>query len=502
MSTRLGFDATLPFWKSLGAKLLLAVLFLMIATGVIFLVNADILRALKSDAPAFAERIARVETLQYVLGAANVVVGLLLLMLIRRIIEREQNAAHEPRLRAILNNTSDAVVTIDEQSTILDVNETTERLFGYRADELVGRNVSILAASPHADAHDGYVQRYLRTGKARIIGIGRPVPGQHKDGTVFPVHLRVTEQQGNRGRIFIGILQDLRAQSERTKLIDSTKESVNQLATASAELLAITSQQAASSEDQASSLTETVATINEITQSAEHAALRVRSVADSSRRADDLGKAGRKAIDDTIDAMNGARKKAESIAESIIELAEQAQTIGDIITTVNEMAEQTHLLALNAAIEASRAGEHGRGFSVVAAEVRALAEQSKKATQKVRQILGQIQKSTNAAVISAEDGAKTVQATVTSALRAGETIKSLSELLGDASDSAGQIAASASQQATGMMQINVAMRTIEQAVRQNVIAVSQVEQAVADLTKLSERLRDMLSKVGESSHDR
>ncbi|MBK9259408.1 MAG: hypothetical protein IPM54_06175 [Polyangiaceae bacterium] len=314
--------------------------------------------------------------------------------------------------------------------------------------------------------------------------------------------MRVTEQQGNRGRIFIGILQDLRAQSERTKLIDSTKESVNQLATASAELLAITSQQAASSEDQATSLTETVATINEITQSAEHAALRVRSVADSSRRADDLGKAGRKAIDDTIDAMNGARKKAESIAESIIELAEQAQTIGDIITTVNEMAEQTHLLALNAAIEASRAGEHGRGFSVVAAEVRALAEQSKKATQKVRQILGQIQKSTNAAVISAEDGAKTVQATVTSALRAGETIKSLSELLGDASDSAGQIAASATQQATGMMQINVAMRTIEQAVRQNVIAVSQVEQAVADLTKLSERLRDMLSKVGESSHDR
>ncbi len=136
--------------------------------------------------------------------------------------------------------------------------------------------------------------------------------------------------------------------------------------------------------------------MTQVAQTSEHAAQRVRSVADSSRRADDLGKVGRKAIDDTIDAMSAARQKAESIAESIIELAEQAQTIGEIITTVNEIAEQTHLLALNAAIEASRAGEHGRGFSVVAAEVRALAEQSKKATQKIRQILLQIQKSTNA----------------------------------------------------------------------------------------------------------
>jgi len=493
----MGFDATLPFWKSLGAKLFLAVLFLMVATVVVFSANVGTLRTLKVDAPTLADRIARVEWLQYSLGAANVVVGVLLLVFVRRVIEREQNAAREPRLRAIMNNTSDAVVTIDEHGTILDVNETTEKLFGYPADELVGHNVSILAASPHADAHNSYVQRYIRTGKARVIGVGRTVPGQHKDGTVFPVNIRVTEQRGSHGRIFIGILQDLRAETARTKLIESTKESVNQLATASAELLAITSQQATNSEDQASSLTETVSTINEITQSAEHSALRVRSVADSSRRADELGKAGRKAIDDTIDAMNAARQKAESIAESILELAEQAQTIGDIITTVNEIAEQTHLLALNAAIEASRAGEHGRGFSVVAAEVRGLAEQSKKATQKVRHILGQIQKSTNVAVISAEDGAKTVQTTVAAASRAGETIKVLSDMLGDASDSAAQIAAAAGQQATGMTQINVAMRSFEQAVRQNVVAVSQVEQAATDLTKLSERLRDMLSKFGE-----
>ena len=94
----------------------------------------------------------------------------------------------------------------------------------------------------------------------------------------------------------------------------------------------------------------------------------------------------------------------EATAENILALAEQAQAIGEIIATVNDIAEQTNLLALNAAIEASRAGEQGKGFAVVAGEVKALADQSKKATAQVRQILGEIQKATNTAVLSTEEG--------------------------------------------------------------------------------------------------
>src|SRR5689334_9184723 len=133
MSMRKSIDTALPFWKSLGAKLLLAVLVLLLATAVVFLENAGTLRALKDEAPALADRIARVEMLRYFLGAANVLVGVLLLMVIRDVVARERNAAREPRLRAILNTTSDAVLTIDEHCTILDVNEMTEKLFGYEA---------------------------------------------------------------------------------------------------------------------------------------------------------------------------------------------------------------------------------------------------------------------------------------------------------------------------------------------------------------------------------
>src|SRR5207245_6843068 len=101
-------------------------------------------------------------------------------------------------------------------------------------------------------------------------------------------------------------------------------------------------------------------------------------------------------------------EQVESTGENILALAEQAQAISQIISSVNDIAEQTNLLALNAAIEASRAGEHGKGFSVVAAEVKSLADQSKKATAQVRQILGEIQKATNTAVLSTEQVTKGV----------------------------------------------------------------------------------------------
>src|SRR5207237_31828 len=131
----------------------------------------------------------------------------------------------------------------------------------------------------------------------------------------------------------------------------------------------------------------------------------------------------------------------------ILALAEQAQAIGEIIATVNDVAEQTNLLALNAAIEASRAGEHGKGFSVVAGEVKGLAEQSKRATAQVRQILGEIQKATNAAVLSTEEVTKGVAAAGRVAGQAGEAIRELAEALGEAAQAATQIVASAGQQA-------------------------------------------------------
>jgi methyl-accepting chemotaxis protein len=264
---------------------------------------------------------------------------------------------------------------------------------------------------------------------------------------------------------------------------------VGNLAAAASEILAATTQLASGSQEQAAAVTETVSTVDEVSQTSDQAAQRSKAVSEAAQRSVEVGKAGRRAIDETVTVMGNVKEQSESIAEGILGLAEQAQSIGEIIATVNEIAEQTNLLALNAAIEASRAGEHGRGFAVVAGEVKALADQSKKATAQVRQILGNIQKATNGAVMRTEEGTRSVNEAIAVVGKAGETIRTLSETITEAAQLAAQISASAGQQATGMTQIHQAMKNINQVANQNLVSTKQAERAAQDLDLLSTKLR-------------
>jgi PAS domain S-box-containing protein len=115
----------------------------------------------------------------------------------------------EQRLRAIVENAVDAIITIDEHGIIDSANPATERLFGYDRTELIGKNVKLLMPQPYREEHDEYVHNYLRTGKARIIGIGREVTGLRKDGATFPLNLSVSELRLEGRRMFTGIIHDL-----------------------------------------------------------------------------------------------------------------------------------------------------------------------------------------------------------------------------------------------------------------------------------------------------
>lgn len=130
---------------------------------------------------------------------------------------RTQSALRESeeRLRAILQTAVEGIITIDERGVIESLNPAAERMFGYSADELVGRNVSALMPSPYRQEHDAYIGNYLKTGHAKIIGIGREVVGQHKDGSVFPMDLAVSEVPLEGRRLFTGFVRDI---TERKRL--------------------------------------------------------------------------------------------------------------------------------------------------------------------------------------------------------------------------------------------------------------------------------------------
>ena len=273
------------------------------------------------------------------------------------------------------------------------------------------------------------------------------------------------------------------------------QETSSVIASGSAEILAATTEQAAGANETLAAVSETVATVDEVTQTAEQAAERARALADSAQRAAEMGRAGRRAVEESVSGMTQVREQVESIGRSILSLAEQAQAIGEIITAVNDIAEQTNLLALNAAVEAARAGDSGRGFAVVAGEIKSLAEQSKRSTVQVRQILGEIQRATSSAVMTTEQGTKRAVAASRQIGEAGDTIRSLAEAAQEAAQSSAQIVASAGQQALGMEQIRHAVGNIHQATQQNLTASRQSEQAAQDLTRLGERLLGLVGSV-------
>jgi methyl-accepting chemotaxis protein len=329
------------------------------------------------------------------------------------------------------------------------------------------------------------LQQAIAVPLRRIAGVAERIAGG--DLTVLPEESDRSDEVGMLNEAFRRMVEGLR------KVMTEIVEGTNVLASAAGEIVATTTQVASSASETATAVTETTSTVEEVKKTAELSSDKARYVSETAQKAVQVSQDGRRAVDQSVEGINAVRRQMEALAQSIMKLSEQSQAIGEIIETVNDLAEQSNLLAVNAAIEAARAGEQGKGFSVVAQEIRSLAEQSKQATTQVRAILGDVQKATASSVLAAEQGSKAVDAGVRQATDAGEAIRLLAQSIAEAAQAATQIAASSQQQQVGMDQVAQAMDNIQEATAQNVAGTRQAETAAHDLSELGQRLKTLVA---------
>jgi methyl-accepting chemotaxis protein len=271
-------------------------------------------------------------------------------------------------------------------------------------------------------------------------------------------------------------------------------EGINVLASATAELSSTMVQIAAGARETASSVNETASTLLEVKQASQLSNQKAKTISDNTQQTMRVSHDGVDAIEKSINSMENIREQMRGIAESIIKLSEQGQAIGEIVTSVNDLAEQSNILAVNAAIEAAKAGEYGKGFTVVAKEIRNHAEQSKQATSKVRSILIDTQKATASAVMVAERGTKMAEDGAQLSGQSGKAIQTVMRGINDTAESMLQIAASAKEQVVGLDQVTTAIQHIKSASEQNVESIHQVELTAQNLKELGTRLQRFVER--------
>lgn len=275
----------------------------------------------------------------------------------------------------------------------------------------------------------------------------------------------------------------------------SMQDNVRQIGQTAEVILAASATTSAAAGQMLESMDRATVTVEEVRQRARQAETRAKNVAMTASGAALVSGTGQSLTDSTVQEMDKIRKQMETIAESVVQLSEQGQAIGHIISTVNDLAGQSNLLAVNASIESAKAGEQGRGFAVVAQEVKNLADESKQATLQVRAILGDIEKATAAAVMVAEQGTKAVGIGLVQSRAAGDAIRTLGARVVEAAEAAEQISEASSQQLVEVDLVVRAMDNVKSSGSRMSSDLKQLDSSARQLASLHQQLQTMLGGV-------
>ena len=317
--------------------------------------------------------------------------------------------------------------------------------------------------------------------------------------------LRVTSQDelGRASRALNTMKNNLRG------LVESIARTAEHVASASEELSSSATQQAQSAETQKGQATQVGVAMQEMSAT-------VRDVSDNSNRATEASsqaaetaRRGGAIVEESLAKMRAIAESVNATARKVEELGKSSDQIGRIIGVIDDIADQTNLLALNAAIEAARAGEQGRGFAVVADEVRKLAERTTSATKEVAQMVQGIQTETTTAVAAMHDGSNQVQDGLQITARAGDSLKEIIHMAEQVGEMITHIATAANQQSSATEQVNQNVEQITRLVSESALGAQQSAKACQDLSELALDLQRMVGEfrletgtAGESSASR
>jgi methyl-accepting chemotaxis protein len=267
-------------------------------------------------------------------------------------------------------------------------------------------------------------------------------------------------------------------------------------ATASAanEISSSTEEISAGAQEQSNQTKEVVTAVGEMTKTILETSRNSSSASEAAKKSGTIAHEGGKVVEETIKGMNRIAEVVNKSAETVQALGKSSDEIGEIIQVIEDIADQTNLLALNAAIEAARAGEQGRGFAVVADEVRKLAERTTKATKEIAAMIKHIQKDTEGAVLSIQAGTAEVEKGKDLADRAGKSLMQIIKGAEEVVDLSVQVAAASEEQSSAAEQISRNIEAINNVTQESASGIQQVARASEDLSKLTVNLQDLISK--------
>lgn len=270
------------------------------------------------------------------------------------------------------------------------------------------------------------------------------------------------------------------------------KSTVINLGNSSSEIAATMQQQERIASQQAASVNETTTTMDELKASCRQSAEQAQASVAAAQQALQLAEEGTQAVGETLASMSAMQRKVEDIAEQIMRLNQQATQISGISQIVSELANQTNMLALNSSLEAKRAGEHGKGFVIVADEIRKLSEQSQQSVEKINALTSEIQRAVKSTVLVTDEGTQTVKASVKIAQRTEQAFSGVADAVNEVVLNNQQVLLNLKQQVDAIQQVVEAMAVINTGSKESVAGLTQTKIGTEQLKEAALVLREMV----------